>query len=168
MSVSSIRPPGPRFGLAVSRLHRSGPQSGLAVWLDRSAAALRELGMSVYAVGRSFDWLAAHPALAGYECLAAGPSGRDGGLMRLVSRIAGGLRAEEALDGVIYLVDPVDPSSLYPEALALKRQCVTHQKPYVATVAGAIEWIEVERRLAGLPHHSIVSTRCASTARRWR
>ncbi len=156
---SAAAPPaGLRFGLAASRLHRSGPHSGLAVWLDRSAAALRELDLGLVAVGRSFEWLAAHPALQGYGGIAAGPSGRAGGLMRLVSRIAGGLRPEEALDGAIYLVDPVDPSSLYPEALALKRQCVTHQKPYIATVAGAIEWIEIERRLAGLPHDGRIAS----------
>jgi methylglyoxal synthase len=65
--------------------------------------------------------------------------------MRLTSSIAGGLNDGAELDGVIYLIDPVDPSSLYPEAQALKRQCVIHEKPYIATVAGAIEWVGVER-----------------------
>jgi methylglyoxal synthase len=51
---------------------------------------------------------------------------------------------------VIYLIDPVDPSSLYPEALALKRQCVVHGKPFVSTVAGAAEWVAVELAQAGL------------------
>lgn len=35
-------------------------------------------------------------------------------------------------------------------ALALKRQCITHGRPFISTLAGAIEWIEVERVLAGL------------------
>ncbi len=78
--------------------------------------------------------------------------------MRLASRIAGGVRPGEALDGAIHLLDPADPSSFYPEALALKRQCITHGKPYVATVAGAIEWVEIERRRAGLPPDASVGT----------
>src|SRR5450830_534624 len=78
------------------------------------------------------------------------PNGREGGLMRVVSRIAGGLTPGEALDGVIFLMDPVDPSSTFPEAQALKRQCVTHGKPFVPTLAGALEWILVEALGAGL------------------
>src|SRR3546814_12796768 len=48
------------------------------------------------------------------------------------------------------LIDPVDPSSIFPEALALKRQCITHGRPFISTLAGAIEWMEVERLHAGL------------------
>ena len=75
--------------------------------------------------------------------------------MRLVSRMAGGLAPQDALDGVFFLVDPVDPTSIYPEAQALKRQCVIHGKPYVATLAGAIEWVAVELRSAGLDSVSV-------------
>src|SRR5450830_1477647 len=75
---------------------------------------------------------------------------REGGLMQVVSRIAGGLTPGEALDGVIFLMDPVDPSSTFPEAQALKRQCVTHGKPFVPTLAGALEWVLVEALGAGL------------------
>ena len=49
-----------------------------------------------------------------------------------------------SLDAVIYLIDPVDPSSNYPEALALKRQCIVHGKPFLSTLAGAREWLELE------------------------
>ena len=38
----------------------------------------------------------------------------------------------------------------FPEALALKRQCITHGRPFISTLAGAIEWMEVERVHAGL------------------
>ena len=44
----------------------------------------------------------------------------------------------------------MDPTSLDPEAQALKRQCVIHGKPFVATVAGALEWVAVELARAGL------------------
>jgi hypothetical protein len=42
--------------------------------------------------------------------------------MMLVSHIVDTDPAK-ALDAVIYLMDPVDPSSNVPKALALKRQC---------------------------------------------
>lgn len=50
---------------------------------------------------------------------------------------------ELALDLVIYLVDPNDPTSVFPEAQALKRQCVVHGKPYASTFAGADEWLRL-------------------------
>ena len=50
----------------------------------------------------------------------------------------------------IYLIDPVDPSSVFPEAVALKRQCVIHAKPFISTVASARDWVEMERIHAGL------------------
>ena len=39
---------------------------------------------------------------------------------------------------------------MFPEAAALKRQCVIHGKPFISTVASARDWIEVERVHAGL------------------
>ncbi|MBU6248046.1 MAG: methylglyoxal synthase, partial [Xanthomonadaceae bacterium] len=62
-----------------------------------------------------------------------------------------GMGPERTLDGAIYLIDPVDPSSIFPEAVALKRQCVIHGKPFISTVASARDWIEMERVHAGLP-----------------
>ncbi len=50
---------------------------------------------------------------------------------------------ELALDLVIYLIDPNDPTSVYPEAQALKRQCVVHGRPFVSTFAGADEWLAI-------------------------
>src|SRR5258706_9451444 len=43
------------------------------------------------------------------------------------------------------------PISIFPEAVALKRQCVIHGKPFLSTVASARDWIEMERIHAGLP-----------------
>lgn len=149
--MSSASAPTPlRFGLVASRLHRQDAQGGLAGWLRACDADIRALGLELHAVGGTFEAIQRHGLLAGYPKLVPYPSGREGGVMRLVSRIAGGLEAAHELDGVIYLIDPVDPSSLYPEALALKRQCVVHGKPFVSTVAGAAEWIAVELARAGL------------------
>jgi len=139
-----------RFGLAANRRHHEGPDALLFRWLRRCGASIRALDLHLHAVGRTFDVIESRRALEGHAGLARYPMGREGGLMKLVAGIAGGTEISPALDGAIYLIDPVDPSSNYPEAQALKRQCVTHDKPFVSTLAGAIEWIEVERVLAGL------------------
>jgi methylglyoxal synthase len=139
-----------RFGLAANRRHHEGPDALLFRWLKRCGPSIRELELGLHAVGRTFDVIESRRALEGYAGLLRYPMGREGGLMKLVSGIAGGTEISPALDGAIYLIDPVDPSSNYPEAQALKRQCVTHDKPFVSTLAGAIEWIEIERLLAGL------------------
>ena len=66
--------------------------------------------------------------------------------MKLVAEVVG-LGGERELDGAIYLIDPVDPSSIFPEAIALKRQCVIHGKPFISTVASARDWVEMELSL---------------------
>ena len=139
------------FGIAAHRTLRQTEDGGLTHWLRSCAPSIRALGLRMCAVGASWDAIEQMQLLAGYEGLQRLPYGREGGVMRLASRIAGGLDAADSLDGIFYLLDPLDPSSLYPEALALKRQCVIHAKPFVATVAGAIEWVAVEAVLAGAP-----------------
>jgi methylglyoxal synthase len=139
-----------RFGLAANRRHHEGPDALLFRWLKRSGESIRALELGLYAVGRTFDVIESRRALPDHTGLVRYPMGRDGGLMKLVSGIAGGTEIAPALDGAFYLMDPVDPSSNYPEAQALKRQCVTHDKPFVSTLAGAVEWVEIERVLAGL------------------
>ena len=71
--------------------------------------------------------------------------------MKLVAEVVGVEGDERTIDGAIYFTDPVDPSSIFPEAVALKRQCVIHGKPFLSTVASARDWVEMERIQAGLP-----------------
>ncbi|AEC19339.1 methylglyoxal synthase [Pusillimonas sp. T7-7] len=139
-----------RFGLAANRLHHETYGAALFQWLEQSAAGIRELGMECYTVGRTFDAIERSGLLAGYGGLIRYPFGREGGLMKLVARVTDGGAGAESFDGAIYLIDPVDPSSIFPEALALKRQCITHGRPFVSTLMGAIEWVEIERLCAGL------------------
>lgn len=146
-----------RFGLAVNRLHHETPDAALFDWLRASGAGIRELGMELHTVGRTFDAIQREQMLQGYRGLIRYPYGREGGLMKLVARVTEGRDGAEPFDGAIYLIDPVDPSSIFPEALALKRQCITHGRPFVSTLAGAIEWVEVERVLAGLTPDPAVS-----------
>lgn len=139
-----------RFGLVAHRSHRQGAEGALGLWARQCDAGIRALGLGLHAVGGTYDALARLGLLQGHAPLVRLPSGVEGGVMRLASSIAGGLAPEQELDGVIYFMDPVDPSSLYPETLALKRQCVIHGKPFVSTARGAAEWLAVECVHAGV------------------
>ena len=137
-----------RLGLAANRLHHKDADAALFRWLRASAAGIRELDLGLHAVGRTHDAIVAHAALPDHAPLRRYPYGREGGLMKLVAEVVG-LGGERELDGAIYLIDPVDPSSIFPEAIALKRQCVIHGKPFISTVASARDWVEMERLQAG-------------------
>lgn len=138
-----------RLGLAANRRHHADGDAALFRWLHASGAGLRELGVTLHAVGRTFDAIVQRGALDAYDGLRRYPYGRDGGLMKLVAEVVG-MGAGRTLDGVIYLIDPLDPSSIFPEAVALKRQCVIQGKPFLSTVASARDWVESERLHAGL------------------
>src|SRR5690606_30480105 len=139
-----------RFALAANRLHHESDNAALFQWLRHCAAGIRELGIQLYSVGRTHDAIVSSGLLPSYDGLVRYPYGRDGGLMKLVARVTQARDGTPPFDGAIYLIDPVDPSSIFPEALALKRQCITHGRPFVSTLMGAREWIEVERLQAGL------------------
>lgn len=138
------------MGLAANRLHHQTEDAALFALLRACESGMRELGLGLHAVGRTCDAIAAAGMLQGYAPLVRYPYGRDGGLMKLVAEVVGMAGPGRMLDGAIYLIDPVDPSSIFPEALALKRQCVIHGKPFLPTVASARDWVEMERMHAGL------------------
>jgi methylglyoxal synthase len=134
-----------RFGLAANRRHHERRDSAVSEWLRACSSGIADLGIEFVAVGRTCDAVQASGLLPEQATLIRYPYGRDGGLRRLVSLVAGGTEHTDQIDGAIYFIDPVDASSTFPEALALKRQCVTHKKPFISTLAGAKEWIEIER-----------------------
>ncbi len=139
-----------RLGLAANRLHHEGDDAALFRWLRACAPGIRELDLGLHAVGRTYDAIERAALLSDYPALKRYPYGREGGLMKLVAEVVGLEGGARTLDGAIYLIDPVDPSSIFPEAIALKRQCVIHGKPFLSTVASARDWIELERMHAGL------------------
>ena len=139
-----------RLGLAANRLHHASDDAALFRWLRACSQGIGELGLGLHAVGRTHDAIVAAGLLDGRAGLKRYPYGRDGGLMKLVAEVVGMEGEARSLDGAIYLIDPVDPSSIFPEAVALKRQCVIHGKPFLSTVASARDWIESERIHAGL------------------
>ena len=139
-----------RLGLAANALHHDHDDAALFRWLRACEQGIRELNLHLHAVGRTHAAIERVGYLADYPGLLRYPYGREGGLMKLVAEVVGMHTPERTLDGAIYLIDPVDPSSIFPEAVALKRQCVIHQKPFISTVASARDWIEMERIQAGL------------------
>lgn len=156
-----------KIGLAANRLHQDTADSALVHLLEDSRVAIEQyLRPHFVVVGRTLDAIRSHGLLADYAPIERFPYGREGGLMRLVSRIVE-TDPEKALDAVIYLMDPADPSSNFPEALALKRQCVIHGKPFLSTLMATREWLELEAVAIGaapdaaldplfdLPHESI-------------
>ncbi|TAM38084.1 MAG: methylglyoxal synthase [Rhodanobacter sp.] len=138
------------LGLAANQLHHSHDGAALFRWLQACEPGIRELQLGLRTVGRTYDAIMRVGRLADYVGLQRYPNGREGGLMKLVAEVVGLDQPGRVLDGAIYLVDPVDPSSIFPEAVALKRQCVIHGKPFISTVASARDWIEMERIYAGL------------------
>ncbi len=138
-----------RLGLAANQLHYSHQDAALFRWLRACQPGILELGLGLHAVGCTWDSILRHGWLNGYPALRRLPTGREGGLMKMVAEVVGRDDGDRVLDGAIYLIDPVDPSSVFPEAAALKRQCVIHGKPFISTVASARDWIEMERIHAG-------------------
>jgi len=132
-----------RIGLIANRRHQDASNSALVQLLHSSKAAFHQLDAELIIVGRTLDAIISHDMLDCFPRHQRFPYGRDGGLMKLVSRVVDTDPAR-TVDAVIYLIDPVDHSSIFPEALALKRQCVIHRKPFLATLAAAREWLETE------------------------
>lgn len=139
-----------RIGLIANRSHQDSPDSALVQLLRTSSASIQHLQAEWIVVGRTLDAIISHNLLEVCGKHERFPYGRDGGLMKLVSRVVDS-DPSRAVDAVIYLIDPVDPSSIFPEALALKRQCVIHKKPFLSTLASAREWLELEAMAAGAP-----------------
>ncbi|MFZ6645481.1 methylglyoxal synthase [Undibacterium sp. TJN25] len=137
-----------RIGLIANRSHQDAPNSALVQLFRGAKEAISVLQPELIVVGRTLDALISHDLVNGYPAMQRFPYGREGGLMKLVSRVVDS-EPERAVDAVIYLIDPVDPSSIFPEALALKRQCVIHGKPFLSTLASAREWLELEALAAG-------------------
>ncbi|HEY8099892.1 MAG TPA: methylglyoxal synthase [Burkholderiaceae bacterium] len=147
-----------RIGLASNREHRNSSTAALARLLQEGRSAIERLQPEFMVVGGTMDAIEKHGLLRGYSRIQRFPYGRDGGLMKLVSRAADET-TELRLDVMIYLMDPVDPSSSFPEAVALKRQCIIHGKPFLSTFAAAREWLELEAfGLGAAPEPALAAT----------
>ena len=104
----------------------------------------------VQVVGQTYDALADGGVLQGYPGLHRLPARREGGLIHLVADVVSSDPGRR-LDAVIYLLDPDDPTSVFPEGQALKRECVIHETSFISTLAHAREWFELARIAKGYP-----------------
>lgn len=141
-----------RIGLIANRSHQDAAGSALVQLFKRAELSLQALQPEWVVVGRTLDAIYSHGLSTLCEPHVRFPYGRDGGLMKLVAHVVNS-DPQNSVDAVVYLIDPVDPSSVFPEALALKRQCVIHGKPFLSTLASACEWLELEALTAGSETH---------------
>jgi methylglyoxal synthase len=147
-----------RIGLAASALHRSAPNGALLRLLGPLERSIREeLRAELFVLGQTYDALASARVLADYPRLTRLPARRDGGLIHLVAAVVSGDPGRR-LDAVIYLLDPDDPTSVFPEGLALKRECVIHETLFVSTLAHAREWFELARVECGFAPNPLLDT----------
>jgi len=147
-----------RIGLAASALHRAAPNGALFRLLGPLERSIREeLRAELFVLGQTYDALAADGVLADYPRLIRLPMRRDGGVIHLVAAVVSGDPARR-LDAVIYLLDPDDPTSVFPEGQALKRECVIHETLFVSTLAHAREWFELARVECGFAPNPLLDT----------
>ena len=139
------------IGLVASPAMRSGPRPALMAFLRTFEPFITQvLRARLVAVGGTFDAIRQNNLLTRYPSFERLANGGLGGVISLAARVVDP-DPERAVDWVVYLLDPTDPTSLYPEAQALKRQCVVHGKPFFTTTASAAEWCTLEwARAAGI------------------
>jgi methylglyoxal synthase len=144
-----VKPATLRIGLVASRLHRTGADAALFRLLEPLRDAIvDELQPELHVVGQTYDAIVGNGVLRGYAGLHRLPTRRDGGLIHLVAGVVATDPARR-FDAIIYLLDPDDPTSVFPEGQALKRECVIHEAAFVSTFAHAREWFELARVTAG-------------------
>ncbi|MCF3946438.1 methylglyoxal synthase [Acidiphilium sp. AL] len=134
MTVSSLS-----IGLGASAALRNNAASPLFGFLRDFAPFLGSDGVTLHIVGATHDAVAASGILRA-ESLVRLPPAREGGVIRLTAMTVPDATGRSALDWVIYLLDPIDPITVFPEMHALKRQCVVHGKPFLTNRAAASEW----------------------------
>src|SRR5271167_869179 len=93
----------------------------------------------------------------------------DGALFRLLAPLERTIREElraelfvlgqtcDALNAAKVL-DADDPTTVFPEGLALKRECVIHETVFISTLAHAREWFELARVECGFAPNPLLDT----------
>lgn len=131
-----------RIALLAHRSLRSGPSSQLVSFLREFEHYLRDvLEADIFVVGGTYRAIRRAGLFRAYPRLHQRAAGHQGGIVPLTTMVVGGGRQGTGeVDIVIYLQDPRDPTSVYPESIALKRECVVAPKPFLATYSAASEW----------------------------
>lgn len=133
------------IGIFANRALRDGPDSLLIRFVREFEPYLRQvLKPRIYALEGTFRALLRHGLLHGYSDLHPLPPGRQGGIVALTDRVVesglGGGKPRRPMDCVIYFMDSRDPTSMLPDSVALKRECVLTGTAFLATFAAAADW----------------------------
>lgn len=128
-----------RIGLGASAAFRRDEASPLFGFLRDFAPFLAAGDVTLHAVGATHDAIA-YGGILDPGSLIRLPPAREGGVIRLAAMVVPDMAGESGLDWVIYLLDPTDPITVFPEMQALKRQCVVHGTPFLTNRAAASEW----------------------------
>lgn len=141
--------PAETIGLLANRMLRKGPGSLLVRFVREFEPYLRNvLKPKIYAIEGTYRALLRYGLLHGYQDLHCVSAGYQGGVVAISAMV---VRTEDqsdatanSIDRVIYLIDPRDPTSVFPESIALKRDCVVAGKTFLATYTGAWEWTALQ------------------------
>jgi len=147
-----------QLGLLVSREYLDDEDSPLHRLLHRWAAGICEMGLTLCVPADSYDAVRRIRGLSDRSALTSYPGNHFYDVIRMATAIVDTGRSG-VLDGIVHLAAPGDESTLAPEARALKRLCLIHAKPYLITAASAVEWIEAERIICGLPPRPLTGSR---------
>jgi methylglyoxal synthase len=129
-----------KIGILANRSMRSGPNSPLIRFVREFEPYFREAGVHIYALEGTYRAILRNGLLHDHEDLYALPAGYAGGMVSLTAMVVKKDEHPSLLNTVIYLIDPRDPTSVYPESLALKRECVVAGTTFLPTYSGAREW----------------------------
>ncbi|MFB4202562.1 Methylglyoxal synthase [wastewater metagenome] len=135
----------PAIAVLASRSLRLGPDSPAARFIRRFEPYFRAvLRPELHLLEGTYRSLLRCGLLHDYEPVVRVPPGGEGGLVALSDRVVSGLPDGRRLDAVVYFSDPRDATSLFPDSLALKRECVVTRTPFLASEAAAVAWFGLD------------------------
>ncbi len=134
-----------RILLLASRSLRRGPSAPLLRFVRHFEPYFtRVLRPELHVLGGSARALRGAGLLREYPHLHEAPAGRDGGLVALANLLVEGAHDPDVATRVVYLLDPADAASMYPDSQALKRECVVTGTPFLATYEAAAQWYALQ------------------------
>lgn len=157
----------PVIGLAAHPRLRNGPRSPLIrLFREFEPFLVGYLRPHIFAVDGTARSLLFNGLLHGYDRMISLRPGSLGGFVELAERVVLEEGAPGAVSHVIYLIDPLDQTSLFPETLAIKRECVVKHKFFASTFGAAHEWLSLQWMTSGLPEAQAASDRyyCSNPA----
>jgi methylglyoxal synthase len=130
--------------LLASPAMRNGPASPLVKLVREFEPYWRISRPLIFAVEGAYKEIWRAGLLHDYDQFVSLPSGIDGGVVHATELVVAAESHGHERTCVIYLMDPRDPASLYPETGALKRECLLAQTAYLNSYHGATRWLTLE------------------------